>query len=98
MLTPKQTRLLTSLDPEVLAILDLIPVPSIEFKNNQAIQARVNAWIEEARNLTYKPRSLSRMMSDRDPWEIIDPSGLPVSDRPYRAWTCLAGKTVSSPF
>lgn len=98
MLTPKQTRLLQSLDPEILAILDLVPVPSHEFKTNQAIEARVNTWIEEARNLTYKPRSLSNVMSGRDPWEIIDPGALPVSDRPYRAWACMAGKTVSSPF
>lgn len=98
MLTPKQSKLLASLDPEVLAILDLVPVPSHEFKTNQAIQARVEAWIEEARNLTYKPRSLTKMMSDRDPWEIIDPSGLPVSVRACHGWVCMAGKTISSPF
>jgi hypothetical protein len=98
MLTPKQSRLLQSLDPEILAMLDLVPVPSHEYKTNLAIQARVNAWIEEARNLPVVKRTLTKMMADRLPWEIIDPSALPVSVRTCRAWACMAGKTISSPF
>src|SRR5688500_1680559 len=114
MLTPKHAKLLASLDPEILAILDLVPVPSLEYKTNQAIAARVNAWIEEARTAPRKPRQIcqteepsnlpqvkrsqSGMMSDRLPWEIIDPSGLPVSLRPCRGWACMSGKSISSPF
>jgi len=97
-LTPKQLRLLQSLDPEVLAILDLTPVPSQEFKTNQAIAARVEQWIEEARNKPVVKRTISKGYQSTNPWVIVDLSGLPESDRPMRGWQCMAGKTIRAPF
>jgi len=59
-LTPKQLHLLASINPEILAILDLVPVPSLEYKTNQAIEARVNTWLDEASNATHKPRQITK--------------------------------------
>jgi hypothetical protein len=98
MLTPKQSKLLQSLDPELLAILDLIPVPSHEFKTNQAIAARIDTWISEAQNLPVVKRSLTKMMSDRAPWDIIDPGAIPVSVQACHGWACMSGKSILSPF
>lgn len=94
MLTPKQAKLLASLDPEALAILGLTPVPSQEFKTNQAIDARVEAWIAEAQNKPYKTRSIINPYQTTNPWEIVDYSAIPESERPMRGWSCTAGKTI----
>lgn len=98
MLTPKQSHLLASLDPEVLAILDLTPVPSQEFKTNQAIAARVEGWIQTAALQPIRARQIAKPCQDIDPWSIVDLSGLPESDRPMRGWQCMAGKTIRAPF
>lgn len=98
MLTPKQSKLLASLDPEVLAILDLTPVPSQEFKTNQAIAARVEGWIRETELKPYRPRSVTSPYPTTNPWSIVDLSGLPESDRPMRGWQCMTGKTIRAPF
>jgi hypothetical protein len=113
MLTPKQAKLLASIDPEILAILDLVPVPSLEYKTNQAIQARVNAWIEEAGNTPLKPRQICQIeeasnlpqvkrsikcaQTNRLPW-TIDPERSNEVLRPFKAWGCLSGKNILSPF
>lgn len=57
MITPKQQRLLNSIDPEIIDQLGLSPIPSPEYKYSRSVSSRVEEIWQELKNKTVVKRS-----------------------------------------
>lgn len=90
MITPKQKLLLNKIQNQhpYLKSLDLIPIPSPEFKKSKAIQARVETifkTLEKASNSPVDKRSVLKTDSNWSDGEFVPP-GPPIEPEERNKW------------
>jgi hypothetical protein len=102
MITPKQQALLNHQKVQlIVAAFQCEPTLSSEYKFSKAVQDRISELVQgyqKAVSLPVVKRSVSKSIEDTTQGYKIDSRPNAESTFTFKAWACLAGKTIKAPF